>query len=488
MVFCAAMVHSSPRTSARQIPTVPGLPLLGSAYEWWRRPLSLFIDAYIKYGPVFRLEFPAMPAVTVIAGPASRCPLQADPVKDMHREEHFDPFIHEVGLDVFALQGERHVKARNALKLPYSRELASQFAPKIQAAVRECVADWVPGERLELFEQCAHITTRAMMTMITPIDLGDAEPVLNRAGDDVMHALFRIRPRIILKNPAYLKARNRLYAFIDEAVQRHKQGEFADQELTYMIDACLQSAGNRLTEKDIRGICLYALAGTRIYTGRLVAFMVLELLRHRTFLDTVRRELDQGFLERPMDASMFRRMPHLRAAYLETLRFYPLIPGCPYWTERDTELLGYAIPKGSYMLFAPYLAHFSEEFFPNALSFDPNRGLPGKRECFNKPGAFAPFGAGSHACVAGGMVEVVALSIVSELLGEVELSLEFPSRQIELGLSPLITPRAPVHVRAGGRRTRGKAEASALSPAPDFDSPLDLPSDVSALPHPKLAV
>ena len=81
---------------------------------------------------------------------------------------------------------------------------------------------------------------------------------------------------------------------IDEAIARHKAGEFAAHSKIYMIDACLRTGhgGDALDDKASRGVCFYALAGTEIYVGRLVGFLLYELLKNRRFLANVLSEID----------------------------------------------------------------------------------------------------------------------------------------------------------------------------------------------------
>jgi hypothetical protein len=52
-------------------PLVPGLPVVGNSLGLLQDPTRFFLNAYRKYGPVFRVRIPTAPGgeITVMAGP-----------------------------------------------------------------------------------------------------------------------------------------------------------------------------------------------------------------------------------------------------------------------------------------------------------------------------------------------------------------------------------------------------------------------------------
>lgn len=484
----------------RVVPRVPGRRLLGNLVEFWRRPVGFLADAYHTHGSVFRFDLPTSHSV-VIGGPDARDFLLADDRKPhtpqpgaspsesrcpMTRLGLFRPFSTEVGLAVFDAEGERHTQLRGLLRLPYSRQITAQFAPEMEQVVADVVADWTPGQSVDLFATSCQLALHAMMTVVTPIQMRQFTADIVKAGNRVMYTQFRLLPESTLKTPDYLKARARMAAIIDEAIERHQAGEFATEAKVHLIDACLQATndnGDRMDLATTRAVCFYALAGTEIYMGRLVCFLVYELLKNRQYLQQVLAEIDST---EPNDdlSNAFRRMPHLRAAYLEALRCYPLIPGYSYVTTEATEVLGHAVQKGEQLVFAPYLGHYSHEHYANPTAFDASRHTQPRRE-FARSGFFVPFGVGRHACAAPGMVETVILSLVTGLLRRVDLQLERPSYQMNLRLDPLISPTEPLNVRVlGQRRPMPKnAAESFLAETGDFHRADQQPDWLEQLPH-----
>jgi len=423
-----------------------------------RHPLGFFIDAYHAYGPVFRMDAPMTRRAVVVAGALADELLRRDldDGSERGREGLFRPFSAEVGVDVFEIEGAEHRGVRELLRQPYARSLVVQFAPEIDEVVADAVDAWFVGEKIDLFATTARLSLFAAMTVVTPMSLRSAAKDIRSAGAAVMYAAFRLRPGLTLRSRAYRRARLGMQVAIDEAIGRHRRGDFAGAEKTSMIDACIAAtnqAGERMNLRAIRGACFYALAGTEIYIGRLLGFLLFELLRDRSALRRVLAELDAVAPDAPI-GEVLREAPFLRAAYTEALRCYPLIPAYPYTAVVDQEIGGYRVPAGQLLLFAPHVAHFVDEHYANPMAFDAERHLPPRRESADSR-LFASFGAGPHACSAQGFVETLSLALVVALLRQVELDLVRPAYAMELRMKPLIAPRSPIEVRVRGKRPRG---------------------------------
>src|SRR5262249_19375332 len=133
-----------PARRLARIPSVERKGLLGSVSDFLENPVGFFIDAFHKYGPVFRVHF-AGNTMVVVAGALARRILLSPTGCPFHREGLFRPFSNEVGIDVFDTEGEHHRRVRGLLKMPYSRQLATQLVPEIEHNAHDLLATWTPG-------------------------------------------------------------------------------------------------------------------------------------------------------------------------------------------------------------------------------------------------------------------------------------------------------------------------------------------------------
>ncbi|XP_033941386.1 cytochrome P450 2U1-like isoform X1 [Pseudochaenichthys georgianus] len=109
-------------------------------------------------------------------------------------------------------------------------------------------------------------------------------------------------------------------------------------------------------------------------------------------------------------------MPYVQATIHEIQRVANTVPlSVPHCTIKDTELMGYSIPKGT--LIIPNLTSVLNEEgqwkFPN--EFNPENFLNDQGE-FVKPEAFMPFSAGPRMCLGEGLARMELFLILVTLL------------------------------------------------------------------------
>jgi|GEM_PF-2191910 len=450
-------------------PTVKGVPLIGNLLQFKERPRDFFVDCNKKYGSIYRIKGFHQDLV-VISGEHAQTLAAQDESNGLHRRDIFNAFSTEAGVDIFGVQGEQQARLRSLLKLGYSRAITAQFMPEMSEVIKTHIADWKQHSTLNLFEECYKLSLLSMMKVVTPMDLSHLVDDFFFFGDTAMYVVTKGRPPAWLKNPLYQKARAKVYAGVNEAIERHRSGEWSEHAKMYMIDAFLQSTndcGDRMDTRAVRGGALYALCGTFVYIGRIIAFMLYELLRNQHLLKEIRTELHAAFWKREIDPQLFRRLPHLRGAYYETLRMYPLLPGLPFAAEQDMEIGGFYIPKGQLILLTGIPGHFSHKAYNNPQVFDAKRCMAPRSE-HRRKGAFCPFGMGKRTCMATGLVEIITLTTVTHILRQTELGLVQPTFRMELTPAPLLAPKQELLVTVENKID------------PDKD---DLVENVSSLKH-----
>uniref|UniRef100_A0A668RTB6 Cytochrome P450, family 2, subfamily X, polypeptide 9 n=1 Tax=Oreochromis aureus TaxID=47969 RepID=A0A668RTB6_OREAU len=167
-------------------------------------------------------------------------------------------------------------------------------------------------------------------------------------------------------------------------------------------------------------ICLYALdlhfAGTDTTSNTLLTGF-LYLMNYPHVQERCQREIDQ-VLEGKDRVSFEDRhnMPYVQAVIHEIQRVSNTVPlSVFHCTTKDTELMGYSIPKGT-MIIENLTSVLNEEGqwkFPH--EFNPENFLDDKGE-FVKPEAFMPFSAGPRVCLGEGLARMELFLIMVTLL------------------------------------------------------------------------
>ncbi|KAH8264316.1 hypothetical protein KR038_006388 [Drosophila bunnanda] len=137
------------------------------------------------------------------------------------------------------------------------------------------------------------------------------------------------------------------------------------------------------------------------------------------------------------EASM-KNVPYLRACIKESQRIYPLVIGNARGLTRDSVISGYRVPAGTFVSMVSISAITSEEHFPKASDFLPERwlrsandsagGCPANDLKTKNPFVFLPFGFGPRMCVGKRIVEMELELGVARLLRHFTVEFNHPTR------------------------------------------------------------
>ena len=271
---------------------VPGLRVVGNAFDFLGNPVDFFVDSATRVGPAFRSDIMGKPLYVLVGSHCAHlmgedqeggCPLT--------RKGQFGEFATETEVDLFGLDGAEHRALRKRLSLGFSRIIGGQFTDAMVSRTRQTVRQLPAGQSVRMLGLSGELAMRNMMLAMTPVDLEDLVEPSVIAGDTVMNVVIGLWPKSALKLPRYRKARAKMVAGVDAAIERHQAGVFASDERMWMADAFLASADAEdepLTPRQVRGALLYSLAGTYVYLARAVSFMVYHLLRDPALLAQAR--------------------------------------------------------------------------------------------------------------------------------------------------------------------------------------------------------
>ncbi|XP_075148687.1 cytochrome P450 CYP12A2-like [Haematobia irritans] len=137
-----------------------------------------------------------------------------------------------------------------------------------------------------------------------------------------------------------------------------------------------------------------------------------------------------------IDEIAFKNLPYLRACIKEALRIEPLGFGGGRVTLNDMVLSGYQVPRGTMVLVVNKSMLTSDEFYPRAKEFLPERWLrsdtQGTGECLQaikprNPFVYFPFGFGVRSCIGRRIVEMELEVAIARLIRNFHIEFNYPS-------------------------------------------------------------
>jgi cytochrome P450 len=315
---------------------------------------------------------------------------------------------------VMLLEEPEHM-TRRKLMLPAFHGKSIEGDGEMMAAVaRREVGRWPVGEPFELWPRMQAITQEVVMRAV----FGPAEEQglgrlrerlrqltewMNDPGN--LNRLATFGPAWVVRSRRYRAAMEPVEEAVIEEVRRRRAapaGESAD--IVSMLVRARYEDGAPMSERDLRDELLTLLTDGPTSTS--LAWTFERLVRNPETLERARREVREGG-----DGE------YLDAVVKETLRLCPPVPVVVRRLREPMVLGGHELPAGTTVAPCIHLIHRSEEIYPQARRFMPERFLG------RPPGTYTwiPFGGGVRRCLAASYAELEMKRVLRTVLSEVDL-------------------------------------------------------------------
>ncbi len=210
----ATLLERPAAVPAHEIPVVPGLPFVGNTLEMAKDPAAFFLRAYRAHGPVYRVKVFGRESI-VIAGPEAAMFMTTRDGRDSLRSKEFwEGLIKEYGATetLTGVDGERHIRLRTLMREGFSREaLRGHYDELVETTDSAIARRWHPGDTLPVVEAMQYMVVEQLGTILTGTAPLDYVRDIRFAILTILNVLVtKQRPRIMLKDPRYAKARKRV--------------------------------------------------------------------------------------------------------------------------------------------------------------------------------------------------------------------------------------------------------------------------------------
>jgi cytochrome P450 len=446
------------------LPLAPGLPLIGSLRPMLEDPLRFLVDAYRACGPVFRLRVLNRRFV-VIAGVEANLFMVRHEREFLQNGPIFGGFGAELGGELFlaAADGDTHKQLRKIQSKSYSNSHVESRVPEVIAGMRRRLATLQPGQRLDvqrLFQLL--LAEQVGLVLHNHADLAAHLDDLIRVFRTALTVRVTKRwPAAMLRWPAYQRSRRRILAHARRVLAEHPSAAGND-----LVDDLLAALERKqlVGESDLALLTLGPLFGGVDTASNTSAFALYNILSRPSLRARVLEEIEDVFAE---DAApswpAFQRATALRGVMMETLRMFPVAYLSVRHVAKSFEFAGHQIAAGEQLFVATAVPHFLAEYFPDPSTFDIDRYGSDRHE-HARPGAFAPFGTGVHACLGSRFAQSQMIITLATLLHDLDLDIDPPDYRLRVKSNPVTMPEG-LAVRVRGT----KLDASEGVAWPSFD-------------------
>ncbi len=414
--------------------------------------LSYFTDLAARYGPV----------ASVPLGP-QRIVFASDPalVEDvLVTRQHV--FVRDtgalllrelVGVGLLTTDDPAHLARRRLMQPAFHRARVAHYGAIVVDETERVLASWGAGDRVDVGVEMARLTLAAVGAALFGTSLRDG-------ASEIAHVLASVTARggalaalLALAGPLvgplrrafpnrasllFPRERARLEAIVAPLVARER-GAGGSDDLLGMLLAARDEDGRGLADAAIRNeICMLVLAGHETTANALTWTFAL-LARHPEVETKLHAEIDAVCGARAPVAGDLPQLTYTAAVFDEALRLYPPAPAFARRPTHDIELGGYRIPTGASVFVSPYVMQRDPRFFPEPLTFRPERKSATNVTKF----AFFPFGGGSKMCIGEPFARMEASLVIATIAQRFRLR-RTDDAPLAIDTRALLKPATPV--------------------------------------------
>lgn len=431
-------------------PTGPkGSWLSGNLMEYRQDPVGFLTDLQKDYGGVAKIRFGPQ-IMYVIYDPALLKEVLLTKQEHFIKLKAFKEARLFVGDGVATSTGEKHKRVRKLMQPHFTRAHIQTYAEQMVQIVRNELDRWVPGERRILTEDISNITFAVIAKTLFSLE-GDGYASAIRVPYELINRMCAERMRSLIPVPLFIAtAKNQAYKTalyeLDQAVytilqQRKRNPEQGAGDLLSVLLSAKDENGAGMTDQELRDELMIMFIAGHDTSANVLSWAFSYILQQPEVEEKLYEEWDRVLGgDDPTDAT-YMQLTYTQNVLREAMR----LRSPTFFTGRsataDVEIGPLMVKKGQSVLFSPYAIHQNPEYFPNPLSFIPERF---ENDLLKKIPQFAyiPFGGGPRGCIGNhfAMMEmVIALCMIGQ---RYRLSLAPGHPKIEM--EPLMTLR-PKH-------------------------------------------
>jgi cytochrome P450 len=441
-------------THFTRVPPGPrGYPIIGDLLPYIQDPLGYGLRLASRYGGIVRVPIPGVENYGVTDPKLVEQVLVTD-----HKSYGKGILLKRLGEDVLgdgllSSDGELWRRQRRLAQPAFYRERIAAYAEITTAVSDEYLATLRSGQRRNLHQDMVSLSLQIIGRSLFSTELGDVSAEIGQILGVIMDRYSRwpfLALPLLTKLPLAMNRRfDRACARLKDLVlglvcQRRARGASPKDLLSLLLDAQDENGG-AMSDKQLRDELITMFAAGHETTALLLTYTFWLLSQHCDARTTLNAELDAVLGQRTPSIADLPALRYTQAVILESLRCYP-----PAWMVgrralRDTELGGYAVPRGTQILIHFWAMHRNPQFFPRPESFFPERWLGGLQKTLPRF-AYLPFGGGQRTCIGNNFVMTAAMLILATVARRFSLHIEEPA-PLRLLPAPSLRFRQSLFVR-----------------------------------------
>ena len=382
-------------------PGPKGRPLIGNLFRLAADPFGFVTEAALEHGDIILLVNRPV-KVYLINHPEYIRDVLVTHNKDFVLGPIRRSMKSALGDGLLTSEGDLHRDQRRLIQPAFHKKRIAAYGSTMVEQTSRHTASWrdedVVDASREMMELTLQVVIQALFNCEVPATvqhLGDATTAMNRymsaRGRNPLGPMFEKLP--LPSNRRFRRAKALVDGIIYDFIRGREESGTDNGDLLSMLIAAGSMSRRQMRDEAITIIAAghETIANTLTWTWYLLS-------EHPKVETKLHQELDLELNGRPPTVDDLPRLSYAEQVLTEAIRLYP-----PSWATLrkavgNVQIGDYVIPKGAYVLVSQYVTHRDERWFPDALSFKPERWTSEFRASVPK-GSYFPFGAGPRQCI-----------------------------------------------------------------------------------------
>ena len=404
----------------KHLPGQRGPFLIGHFREFLKNTTGLWKQMKAKYGDVYYIKILHRYSVN-LTGMHTNKLILVDQAKDTQNKEAWETALSDLFPNsLMLMDGEEHKYHRSIMLDTFKKDAMQGYMDIMPDIIDHTMADLRSKNEIHFFPFYKLLTLRLATTVFFGLDNHTDLTQVNKAVSDIVNAAAAIPLK--LPGTAYsrgINGRKYLMDFFKSLINERR--EQPGKDLFSKICLAKNEEGQKFSDQEIVDHLIFVLMASHDTTAITLSFLTYFLAKHPEWQASIREEV-KGFDPDKAVVSELRSLEKLSLAMKETLRLHPPLTQVLRKLNRDFDIEGHQVPKGTVVTCTMQMTHIDPRIWTNPNDFDPERFNKDRREHMKCPFAYAPFGAGQHHCIGYAFAEMQIKLVMVALLKKYEIS------------------------------------------------------------------